>query len=131
VHKKLKKPLKKHAPEMIKYRSSRQLSLSEFILPFNGSLDKNNCWVRLANILSWDELVAVYPRGLSIASETEICMVFFAMSVAAYFAAYFSYFIAQVKISRCLIKLYKAISGLMRSLMINLYLSCYIIDNPV
>ena len=50
---------------MIKYRSSRQLSLSEFILPFNGSLDKNNRWVKLANILPWDELVAIYARGLS------------------------------------------------------------------
>ncbi len=50
---------------MIKYRSSRQLSLSEVILPFNGSLDKDNRWVKLANILPWDELVSVYARGLS------------------------------------------------------------------
>ena len=28
-------------------------------------MDKNNRWVRLANILPWDELVAVYARGLS------------------------------------------------------------------
>ena len=50
---------------MIKYSCNRQLSLSEFILPFNGSLDKNNRWVKLANILPWDELVVIYARGLS------------------------------------------------------------------
>ena len=65
MHKKRTEPIKKRAPDMIKYRSSRQLSISEFNLPFNGSLDKNNRWVRLANILPWDELVAVYSRGLS------------------------------------------------------------------
>ena len=65
MHKKRTEPIKKRAPKMIKYRSSRQLSLSEFILPFNGSLDKDNRWVKLANILPWDELVSVYARGLS------------------------------------------------------------------
>jgi len=50
---------------MIKYRSNRQLSFSDFLLPFNGSLDGNNRWVKLAHLLPWDELVAVYARGLS------------------------------------------------------------------
>ena len=50
---------------MIKYQSNRQISFSEFILPFNGSLDGTNRWVKLAVLLPWDDLVGVYARGLS------------------------------------------------------------------
>jgi len=51
---------------MINYRSNRQLSFSDFILPFNGSLDENNRWVKLTTLLPWDDLVSVYARGLSV-----------------------------------------------------------------
>lgn len=50
---------------MIKYQSNRQLSFAEFALPFSGSLDGNNRWVKLANLLPWDELVGIYSRNLS------------------------------------------------------------------
>jgi len=50
---------------MIKYQSNRQLSFEEFALPFSGSLDGNNRWVKLANLLPWDELVGIYSRNLS------------------------------------------------------------------
>ena len=65
MSRKLTEPLKKRAPEMIKYCSRCQLSFSEYLLPFNGSLDENNRWVKLAYILPWDEHVAIYARGLS------------------------------------------------------------------
>lgn len=51
---------------MINYQSNRQLSFTDFVLPFSGSLDGNNRWVKLANLLPWDDLVSIYARGLSI-----------------------------------------------------------------
>ncbi len=50
---------------MIRYQSNRQLSFSDFILPFSGALNGKNRWVILANLLPWDELVSVYSRSLS------------------------------------------------------------------
>jgi hypothetical protein len=66
VHEKLTDPFKKRALNMINYQSNRQLSFTDFILPFSGSLDGNNRWVRLANLLPWDDLVSIYARGLSV-----------------------------------------------------------------
>jgi transposase, IS5 family len=65
VHEKSTEPFKNRAPNMIKYRSNRQLSFTDFTLPFSGSLDGNNRWVRLANLLPWDKLVSIYATGLS------------------------------------------------------------------
>ena len=50
---------------MIRYQSNRQLSFSEFILPFSGSLNGHNRWIKLANMLPWDDLVSIYARSLS------------------------------------------------------------------
>jgi len=50
---------------MIRYQSNRQLTFSEFILPFSGALNGNNRWIKLANMLPWDELVSIYARSLS------------------------------------------------------------------
>lgn len=50
---------------MIRYQSNKQLSFAEFSLPFNGSLDGNNRWVKLANLLPWDGLVRAYAQNLS------------------------------------------------------------------
>jgi hypothetical protein len=66
VHEKITDPFKKRALNMINYQSNRQLSFTDFILPFSGSLDGNNRWVRLANLLPWDNLVSIYARGLSV-----------------------------------------------------------------
>ena len=51
---------------MIKYQSSKQISIEDFVLPFNGSLDKKNKWVILAQILSWEEMVNVYVKRMSL-----------------------------------------------------------------
>lgn len=50
---------------MINYQSNRQLSFADFALPFSGSLSGNNRWVKLANLLPWDDLVGIYAGGLS------------------------------------------------------------------
>ena len=49
---------------MIHYQSNRQLSFADFALAFNGTLDGNNRWVKLATLLPWDDLVRVYARDL-------------------------------------------------------------------
>jgi hypothetical protein len=48
---------------MIRERSSRQLAF-DFALPFEGTLDPNNRWVRLAEEIPWDELATIYHRSL-------------------------------------------------------------------
>jgi len=50
---------------MIKYSSSKQISIEEFIQPFGGTLSKENRWVKLANLLPWDEMVRVYGKRMS------------------------------------------------------------------
>jgi len=50
---------------MIKYTSSKQISLEDFIQPFGGTLSKESRWVKLAILLPWDELVSVYVKSMS------------------------------------------------------------------
>lgn len=50
---------------MIRYKSTKQLSIEEFRTPFEINLDKNNRWVKLAQILPWDEMARVYHQQLS------------------------------------------------------------------
>jgi len=45
---------------MIRYTSEKQLPLSGFETPFETTLDDNNRWVKLANIIPWDELANAY-----------------------------------------------------------------------
>ena len=49
---------------MIKYTSSKQISIEDFIQPFGGTLSKENRWVKLANLLPWDKMVSVYVKSL-------------------------------------------------------------------
>ena len=50
---------------MIKYTSIKQIPIEDFIQPFGGTLSKENRWVKLANLLPWDEMVSVYVKSLS------------------------------------------------------------------
>ena len=50
---------------MIRYQSQHQLSIEEFKTPFEIKLSCENRWVKLAEALPWDRLVAVYCRTLS------------------------------------------------------------------
>lgn len=49
---------------MIKYTPSNQLSLENFKHPFLQQLDPNNRWVKLAELIPWDELAEIYARNL-------------------------------------------------------------------
>lgn len=48
------------------YRHShKQLEFKDFYLPFGGKLKATNRWVKLASLISWDELEASYARNFS------------------------------------------------------------------
>jgi hypothetical protein len=48
---------------MIREQSSKQTVL-DFYLPFEGKLDPDNRWVKLADTIPWDALGAVYNRSI-------------------------------------------------------------------
>lgn len=48
---------------MIRYKSPRQLSISEFSMPFEAKLDENNRWVVLSKIVPWDEFARLYHKN--------------------------------------------------------------------
>ena len=50
---------------MIRYTSQNQQFLPGFETPFEQSLDPNNRWVRLSQVVPWDELSEVYCRQMS------------------------------------------------------------------
>jgi len=56
---------KKRAP-MIRSHSHRQLPLAEFDWPFQVALDADNRWVKMSEIIPWDELAEGYYQGLSL-----------------------------------------------------------------
>jgi len=49
---------------MIRYNSTRQISIEEFKTPFLLGIDPKNRWVRLSQVVPWDELAQVYCRAL-------------------------------------------------------------------
>lgn len=50
---------------MIRYKSSKQITIQEFKTPFEVKLDKENRWVKLAGMIPWDELAMIYYKNLS------------------------------------------------------------------
>lgn len=50
---------------MINYTPSNQLTLSGFVHPFDQELSPKNRWVKLAKIIPWDDLAAIYSKTLS------------------------------------------------------------------
>ena len=50
---------------MIRYRSSKQLSLTEFEWPFQVALDETNRWVKLSQCIPWDQLAEGYYQSLT------------------------------------------------------------------
>ncbi len=48
---------------MIRYKSSRQLSISEFKMPFEAKLDENNRWVVLSKIVPWEDFARLYYKN--------------------------------------------------------------------
>jgi len=49
---------------MINYTSQNQIKLELFKHPFESELDKENRWVKLAQIIPWDRLASVYGSKL-------------------------------------------------------------------
>ncbi len=50
---------------MITYKSSRQLTLDGFHMPFGGKLNPKNRWVKLSEIIPWDDFAQIYYRQMS------------------------------------------------------------------
>ena len=50
---------------MIRYKSSKQLSLDGFELPFGGKLKETNRWVKWSEIIPWDELASSYYKTMN------------------------------------------------------------------
>ncbi len=50
---------------MIRYKSSRQLSLEGFHLPFGGKLNSENRWVKWSHTIPWDKLATGYYKSMS------------------------------------------------------------------
>jgi IS5 family transposase len=50
---------------MLRYTTTKQIEIFEFAHPFQTELDPENRWVKLSNLLPWDELVGIYSRSLS------------------------------------------------------------------
>lgn len=49
---------------MIRYTSSKQLSLEGFILPFGGELKADNRWVKWSKVIPWDDLAVHYYKSM-------------------------------------------------------------------
>lgn len=56
---------------MIKYTASNQLTLAGFEHPFDQELCPENRWVKLAQLIPWDDLASVYCKQLSSTSGRE------------------------------------------------------------
>ena len=50
---------------MIRYTSNKQLSLAEFDWPFQTAPDENNRWVKLSQVVPWDELAESYYQAFT------------------------------------------------------------------
>ena len=50
---------------MIRYKSTRQMSIEEFKTPFQVKPDKGNRWIKLGNLLPWDAMASIYYRSMS------------------------------------------------------------------
>ncbi len=50
---------------MIKYSSTNQVSIDDFLIPQGKRLDANNRWIKLAEIIPWDELSEIYSKKMS------------------------------------------------------------------
>ena len=49
---------------MIRYKSSKQLTLDGFTLPFGGKLSPENRWVKWSEIIPWDDLAVGYYKTM-------------------------------------------------------------------
>lgn len=50
---------------MLRYNSNNQISIEEFSTPFQQKLRPENRWIKLSNIIPWDNLAAIYYKTMS------------------------------------------------------------------
>lgn len=50
---------------MLKTKDTNQLKFEAFKTPFEIQMNRNNRWVRLSEILPWEELVGIYSKAMS------------------------------------------------------------------
>jgi len=50
---------------MLRHKNSKQIELYEFKHPFETELDLENRWVKLSQLLPWEELIKIYSKSLS------------------------------------------------------------------
>ena len=50
--------------DMISYTPASQLTLTGFEHPLERALNPENRWVKMAKVIPWDELAAIYARDL-------------------------------------------------------------------
>ena len=55
-------PLKKRAPHMIRQQPN-QTEFTDFIHPFGGKLPTSNRWIKLSQLVPWDEVQTLYSKG--------------------------------------------------------------------
>ena len=49
---------------MLNYEDPNQTKIIKFTLPFSSHLDPNNRWIRLAEMVPWQELYGKYTKQL-------------------------------------------------------------------
>lgn len=50
---------------MYRRKCEEQLDVKDFYLPFGGKLDGNNRWVKLSQLIPWDEIEKIYKDNFS------------------------------------------------------------------
>lgn len=50
---------------MLNYTPQNQMTIFDFKTEFEGKLNPENRWVKMANLLDWDKFAAIYGRGFS------------------------------------------------------------------
>jgi IS5 family transposase len=51
--------------DMLKTKDANQLKFEAFKTPFEIAMDRNNRWVKLSEIIPWEELTGIYKRAMS------------------------------------------------------------------
>ena len=50
---------------MIKYTSSKQVNIDDFLIPQGKGLNPENRWIKLSQLIPWDDLSSVYSKKMS------------------------------------------------------------------
>ena len=56
---------KEEKSQMLKTKDSNQLKFEAFKTPFEIAMDRNNRWIKLSEIIPWEELTGIYSKAMS------------------------------------------------------------------